>query len=128
MGFNNCAILNGGLPAWKAAGHTTGKGEDFIRYKKGSFVARVVKKKFCDASRVLEAINEESTMFDLPVEQNVYLVPTIRLVLDVDELLNVDLKCVLVAETKKQWRCKSILLAIALLKRQCITTCVLFLL
>jgi thiosulfate/3-mercaptopyruvate sulfurtransferase len=61
MGFNNCAILNGGLPAWKAAGNTTGKGDDFIRYKKGSFVARVVKNKFCDASRVLEAINEEST-------------------------------------------------------------------
>lgn len=61
MGFSNCAILNGGLPAWKAAGHTTGKGHDFTRYEKGSFVARAVKNKFCDASRVLEAINEEST-------------------------------------------------------------------
>ena len=61
MGFNNCAILNGGLPAWKAAGLTTGKGDDFKRYKKGSFVAKVVKNKFCDAGTVLEAINEEST-------------------------------------------------------------------
>jgi thiosulfate/3-mercaptopyruvate sulfurtransferase len=61
MGFSNCAILNGGLPAWKAAGHTTDKGHDSTRYEKGSFVARVVKNKFCDASRVLEAINEENT-------------------------------------------------------------------
>lgn len=66
MGFSNCAILNGGLPAWKTAGNATSNGDDLANdslpnESKGNFVARDVKNKFCDANRVLEAINEQNT-------------------------------------------------------------------
>lgn len=59
MGFRNCAILNGGLPAWKAAGNATSQGDDLARYERGNFVARAVENKFCDAGRVLEAIEDD---------------------------------------------------------------------
>ena len=59
MGFSNSAILNGGLPAWKAAGNSTISGSDLTSYKKGNFVASEVKNSFCDSDRVLEAIDDQ---------------------------------------------------------------------
>ena len=61
MGFNNCAILNGGLPAWKAAGNPTSSADDSPGYTSGNFVAAEVKNKFCNANRVLSATTEQNT-------------------------------------------------------------------
>ena len=61
MGFNNCAILNGGLPAWKSVGYDVSEDDPSEEYERGDFIAREVLGQFCDASRVLEAINEPST-------------------------------------------------------------------
>ena len=61
MGFSNCAILNGGLPAWEAAGNTVDNESTLSNYKKGNFVANEVKSHFCDSHWVLKATEEEST-------------------------------------------------------------------
>lgn len=59
MGFSNCAILNGGLPAWKAVGNSAISDGDLTSYKKGNFVASEVKNSFCDSDRVREAIDDQ---------------------------------------------------------------------
>jgi thiosulfate/3-mercaptopyruvate sulfurtransferase len=58
MGFSNCAVLNGGLPAWKAAANETDKGAVDEKYDKGNFVAQAVSGWVCDASNVLEATKD----------------------------------------------------------------------
>lgn len=60
MGFSNCAVLNGGLPAWKRAGYRTNTKAFSEQYKKGDFIAREVTGRFVDANRVLEAITDQS--------------------------------------------------------------------
>jgi thiosulfate/3-mercaptopyruvate sulfurtransferase len=60
MGFGNCAVLNGGLPAWKRAGNETDKEAVREKYKKGDFVAQEIVGKFCGANKVLEAINHNT--------------------------------------------------------------------
>jgi thiosulfate/3-mercaptopyruvate sulfurtransferase len=61
MGFSNCAILDGGLPAWKSGGYDVNEEVPTEEYETGDFIARELLGQFCDASRVLEAINEQST-------------------------------------------------------------------
>ena len=58
MGFNACAILDGGLPAWKNAGFAVSNGDDSDSYGTGNFIAREVPGKFCDAQAVLAAIED----------------------------------------------------------------------
>lgn len=60
MGFRNCAVLNGGLPAWKSAGYDLSEGSPSEEYQRGDFIAQEVTGQFCDASRVLEAIDDQS--------------------------------------------------------------------
>lgn len=64
------------------------------------------------------SINEEGHSFGLPVEKDVELVPASCFVLNVDELLGVNLECVLVAEPVEDRRHKSTFLSLALLERQ----------
>ncbi|MFT4746233.1 MAG: thiosulfate/3-mercaptopyruvate sulfurtransferase [Congregibacter sp.] len=54
MGFNNCAVLSGGLPAWKSAGYKTDKAAANEEYEKGDFVAQEVLGRFCDVNKVLD--------------------------------------------------------------------------
>ncbi|MFT4608839.1 MAG: thiosulfate/3-mercaptopyruvate sulfurtransferase [Gammaproteobacteria bacterium] len=60
MGFDNCAVLNGGLPAWKRAGNKTDKVAVHKEYKKGDFAAQEIVGRFCDVNKVLEAINDNT--------------------------------------------------------------------
>jgi thiosulfate/3-mercaptopyruvate sulfurtransferase len=64
MGLGNCAVLSGGLPAWKSAGletdKTAGQPAGNEEYKKGDFVAQEIIGSFCDANKVLEAINDNT--------------------------------------------------------------------
>ena len=60
MGFNNCAVLSGGLPAWKSAGYETDKTSVNEVYEKGGFVAQEVLGKFCDANKVLDMTKDKA--------------------------------------------------------------------
>jgi thiosulfate/3-mercaptopyruvate sulfurtransferase len=60
MGFGNCTILNGGLPAWKRAGNETDKVAVHEEYKKGDFAAQEIVGRFCDVNKVFEAINDNT--------------------------------------------------------------------
>ncbi len=60
MGFENCAVLDGGLPAWHKAGYDIESEEDAIAPQRGNFVARSVPGKFCDANSVLTALDDDS--------------------------------------------------------------------
>ena len=55
MGFDNCAILDGGLPAWKRAGYDVFTSAQSDTRKRGNFVANPQQGHFCDASAVLNA-------------------------------------------------------------------------
>lgn len=60
MGFSHCAILNGGLPAWKSAGYETHQGILSEQYEKGNFMAKQVTGRFCDSNRVFDATTDQS--------------------------------------------------------------------
>lgn len=60
MGFDACAILDGGLPAWKNAGIATSNGAESIPYDSGNFVASPVAGDFCDAQAVLSGIDDST--------------------------------------------------------------------
>ncbi len=60
MGCTACAILDGGLPAWKKAQYATGKAGESATYVRGNFEARPGAYDFCDAGAVLDAIDDES--------------------------------------------------------------------
>jgi len=65
MGFNNCAVLSGGLPAWKSSGYETDKTLVNETYKKGDFVAQEVLGSFCDSNKVLDIIkNNDGSILD----------------------------------------------------------------
>ena len=60
MGLENCAILDGGLPAWRAAGYATSETDAEESYPAGDFVARFDSRLFSDAESVLAALEEHS--------------------------------------------------------------------
>ena len=66
MGFNNIAVLDGGLPAWKAAGFTINMlAPDIKMGKQGDFKANYQSDMFSDMIQVLDAINNtEVTIID----------------------------------------------------------------
>ncbi len=60
MGCEACAILDGGLPAWKKAEYATSDAGESVAYARGNFVARLGSNDFCDAGAVLDAIDDDS--------------------------------------------------------------------
>lgn len=56
MGHQNVAVLDGGLSAWKNAGHATEKPED-AQHEKGNFVASFDPQKFRSADDVLDNVS-----------------------------------------------------------------------
>ena len=60
MGFECCAILDGGLPAWKKAGYPLSNETEASPVRPGNFVAATVANRFCDVNVVLNAINDQS--------------------------------------------------------------------
>jgi thiosulfate/3-mercaptopyruvate sulfurtransferase len=60
MGCANVALLDGGLPAWKAQCLATESGVDQSAYPTGDFSARLDAERVADAARVLAALDDES--------------------------------------------------------------------
>jgi len=61
MGFDACAVLDGGLPAWKSAGFEINSQAESIPREQGNYVADQIDSRFCDSQAVLSAINDTST-------------------------------------------------------------------
>jgi thiosulfate/3-mercaptopyruvate sulfurtransferase len=61
MGFNACAVLDGGLPAWKSAGFEINNQAESIPGEQGNYVADQIDSRFCDSQAVLSAIDDTST-------------------------------------------------------------------
>ena len=59
MGCANVALLDGGLPAWKAQGLGTESGIDQPAYRPGDFCARLDAEQVADAARVLAALDDK---------------------------------------------------------------------
>lgn len=55
MGFENIAVLDGGLPAWKAADFAIESGQPGAQPAPGDFIACYQSALICDASEVLQA-------------------------------------------------------------------------
>ncbi len=60
MGFDACALLDGGLPAWEEAGFATCDETQAPSVAPGNFVAEVVAGDFCGSDSVLAAIADAS--------------------------------------------------------------------
>ena len=60
MGCANLALLDGGLPAWKAAGFALQASETVARYRPGSFRAKFDARQVVDAGRLLAALDDDS--------------------------------------------------------------------
>jgi thiosulfate/3-mercaptopyruvate sulfurtransferase len=60
MGFNNCAVLDGGLPAWKNASFATNSLAGSIPGEQGNYVADWIDSRFCDSQEVLAALEDAS--------------------------------------------------------------------
>ena len=60
MGFDACALLDGGLPAWEEAGYATYDETQAPSVAPGNFVAIEVAGEFCDVGAVLSAIDDVS--------------------------------------------------------------------
>ena len=58
MGHSNVAVLDGGLPAWKQAGHPCGVRAQSSAAKRGNFISRPQDGMFVDAGFVLAALND----------------------------------------------------------------------
>ncbi|MFA9420940.1 MAG: 3-mercaptopyruvate sulfurtransferase [Gammaproteobacteria bacterium] len=61
MGFNACAVLDGGLPAWKSAGFEINSHPESVPIEQGNYIADQVDSRFCDSQAVLSAIDDTST-------------------------------------------------------------------
>ena len=57
MGFDHCALLDGGLPAWKAAGYPLQSEAEAVAPASGDFVAKPVPGLVVDAQAVLSALS-----------------------------------------------------------------------
>ncbi|MCG6200374.1 3-mercaptopyruvate sulfurtransferase [Psychromonas antarctica] len=65
MGFDNIAVLDGGLPAWKAAGFAIESGSKSKAIIPGDFIAHYQSGLICAADAVLSATsNSEQTIID----------------------------------------------------------------
>ncbi|WP_019616346.1 sulfurtransferase [Psychromonas ossibalaenae] len=65
MGFKQIAVLDGGLPAWKANGLATESGNKIKPVEKGDFIADYQSALICDADKVLSATqNPEQAIID----------------------------------------------------------------
>jgi len=65
MGCTRLALLDGGLPAWKAAGFALGSGDADALYAPGNFSARLDNAQVADAAEVLAALGDaESCVLD----------------------------------------------------------------
>lgn len=62
MGFENCALLDGGLPAWNLAGYPLASEEDEAGYEHGDFVASLDREQVADSARVLAALNADDAV------------------------------------------------------------------
>jgi len=60
MGCADLAILDGGLPAWKAAGFALQAGEDVAGYRSGNFSAKLDAARVVDARRLLVALDDDA--------------------------------------------------------------------
>jgi thiosulfate/3-mercaptopyruvate sulfurtransferase len=60
MGCANLALLDGGLPAWKAAGFALQAGENVADYRPGNFNAKLDAKQVVDADRLLSVLDDDS--------------------------------------------------------------------
>lgn len=58
MGHSNVAVLDGGLPAWKQAGHPCGARAQSSAAKRGNFISHPQDGMFVDAGFVLAALND----------------------------------------------------------------------
>jgi thiosulfate/3-mercaptopyruvate sulfurtransferase len=61
MGFNACAVLDNGLPAWKNAGFATSSLAESNPAVPGNYIAARVERSFCDSQVVLAALDDAST-------------------------------------------------------------------
>ncbi len=59
MGFDNCALLDGGLPAWHSAGYDVESEVDVNPVAVGNFVARPVEGKVCEIDHVIKALDND---------------------------------------------------------------------
>ena len=62
MGFENCALLDGGLPAWNQAGYGLESIDAEPDYPVGDFVARLDPGMVADAAEVLAALDDDSAI------------------------------------------------------------------
>ena len=70
MGLETCAVLDGGMPAWKSAGFDTVSVDDPVTCVRGNFDAKPVVGAFCDVNVVLGAIDDVSvTILDARSEE-----------------------------------------------------------
>ncbi|MFV2031288.1 MAG: 3-mercaptopyruvate sulfurtransferase [Gammaproteobacteria bacterium] len=60
MGFENCGILDGGLPAWKAGGYPLSNEAEASKVVPGNFVASPVASRSSDTNEVLAAIGDDA--------------------------------------------------------------------
>ncbi len=60
MGFDDCALLDGGLPAWSAAGYPLDSGAPPGEPAAGDFVARLRPEWVADAQQVLAALDDDA--------------------------------------------------------------------
>ncbi len=58
MGHDQVAVLDGGLPAWKKAGHTCGTVAETIAKNRGDFVSHPQEGMFVDSAQVLKALSD----------------------------------------------------------------------
>lgn len=56
MGFDNCAMLDGGLPAWHKSGYEVCSEDEASVPATGNFVARPVENSICDVQTVADAL------------------------------------------------------------------------
>ena len=59
MGFENCALLDGGLPAWKLAGFPLASDDDESGYERGDFIASFDPEQVADGAQVLAALDDD---------------------------------------------------------------------
>ena len=60
MGFANAGVLDGGLPAWKAAGYALESAAESAAYPRGNFVAEFRADLIVDARQVLAALDDRA--------------------------------------------------------------------
>ena len=62
MGFHNCALLDGGLPAWEQAGYPVDHDHHADDYERGNFVAKLDQRFFVNSAAVMTALNDASSI------------------------------------------------------------------